>query len=236
LPRLRVVLVRPERSVNVGAVARAMRNTGLDELCLVEPGDWRTLECWRSARGAHELLEAARVFDGLADALAGAEYVAGLSRRRGGDAPRIDVRDLATEVASCRPTHTAALVFGPERTGLTGADLDLCGRRAWIPTHPDQPSLNLSHAVLVAGYEIHRARGRKPGAAKQVPHDRKLAFLPLVREALDSVGGLPPKSADSAFRGWQTMLLRADLTPTDLRRLEHLARRVLLAGRREGGS
>ena len=56
-PGVRVVLVRPESPANVGAAARAVRNTGLHGLDLVEPGDWRTVECWRTAWGAHEVLE-----------------------------------------------------------------------------------------------------------------------------------------------------------------------------------
>ena len=70
MPRVRLVLVRPETAANVGACARVARNTGCAGLDLVAPGDWRTVECWRSAWGAHELLEEARVFPDLEAALA----------------------------------------------------------------------------------------------------------------------------------------------------------------------
>jgi len=59
------VLVRPEVPANVGAAARTIRNTGLEGLSLVAPGDWRTVECWRTAWGAHDVLEQAHVFDDL---------------------------------------------------------------------------------------------------------------------------------------------------------------------------
>lgn len=232
---IRVVLVRPERAVNVGAVARAMRNAGLDELSLVAPGDWRTLECWRSARGAQELLERAQVHEDLEAALADASWVAGFSRRAVADAARLDVRELAEEVAGLPAGRIASLVFGPERTGLRADELVRCGRRAVIPTHPDQPSLNLSHAVAIAGYEVYRARRR--GAAVRTPgvtHADKQTLLELARPGLEAVGALPPKSADSAFRGWQAMVQRADLTRADLRRLQHLARRLKQLGVRPG--
>ena len=76
MARVEVVLVRPESPANVGAAARAVRNAGLHGLVIVEPGDWRTVECWRTAWGAHDVLEQARVAPDLASAVAGAGYVA----------------------------------------------------------------------------------------------------------------------------------------------------------------
>ena len=77
------VLVRPARPENIGAVARVLANTDLDELRLVEPGDWRTVEAFRRAWQAEEVLESARVFPDLAAAVADCRLVAGLSGRGG---------------------------------------------------------------------------------------------------------------------------------------------------------
>ena len=66
MARVRVVLVRPDSAVNVGATARVVRNYGLRGLDLVSPGDWRTVACWRTAWGAQEVLEEARVFPSCA--------------------------------------------------------------------------------------------------------------------------------------------------------------------------
>ena len=82
MPQVRVVLVRPEAPVNVGAAARIVRNAGLAGLDLVGPGDWRTVECWRTAWGAHDVLEQARVFPDLASAVSAAGYVLGFTGRR----------------------------------------------------------------------------------------------------------------------------------------------------------
>ena len=86
MARVRVVLVRPETSANVGACARVVRNTGASGLDLVEPSDFRTVECWRTAWGAHEVLEEARVFDQLDAALAGVSLAVALhgTAARGG--------------------------------------------------------------------------------------------------------------------------------------------------------
>jgi len=156
MPCVEVVLVRPAVPANVGATARIVRNTGLRGLALVEPGSWRGLDCWRTAWGAHEVLEQARVYLDLAAALEGASYVAAFSAREQ-EAAGLDVRELASEVVALADEERVALVFGPETSGLTLEELSLCGRHVRIPTHPGQPSLNLSHAVAIAAYEVFRA-------------------------------------------------------------------------------
>ena len=175
MARVRFVLVRPETSANVGACARVARNTGAAGLDLVAPGDWRTVDCWRTAWGAHELLEEARVFGDLGSALAGATMSVALTGRRPDGPPVADVRDAAGAIAGLGRDDTAALVFGPETTGLTNDEIALCGRRATIPAHPAQPSFNLSHAVAIAAYEVFRASRRgaaEPGRGRRTTRRR----------------------------------------------------------------
>jgi len=226
LPRVRVVLVRPEAPVNVGAAARIVRNTGLEGLDLVDPGDWRTLECWRTAWGAQDVLEQARVFPDLASAVSPSGYVLGFTGRREKGVPALDVRDAAAEVAALAPEDAAALVFGPETSGLAREELAVLGRRAFIPSHPGQPSLNLSHAVMIAGYEVLRARGRVPPGPRRATHAEKEALLELLRAGLGALQALPPDNAESYFREWRALVQRMDLTPREVRLLEHMARKM----------
>jgi TrmH family RNA methyltransferase len=227
---IRVVLVRPETAANVGAVARILRNTDLDGLDLVAPGDWRTVECWRTAWGAQDVLEEARVFDSLEAAVAGASLVLGFSGKKDRAAPDQDVREAAAEVGALGALDAAALVFGPEDSGLTRAELALCGRRVAIPAHKRQPSLNLSHAVMVAAYEVFRARAGARHVPRRASHHEKQAMLTLWREGLSAVGALPAANRDAYFLEWQNLFQRADLTPKEVRLMEHLARKLL--GRR----
>jgi TrmH family RNA methyltransferase len=224
-----VVLVRPGVPGNVGASARAIRNAGLDGLVLVAPGDWRTVECWRTAWGAQELLEQATVFPDLGPALAPYAYVVGFSSRRERGAPVLDVREMAAEVAALDAEDRAALVFGPETTGLSDEELALCGRRAFIPSHPRQPSLNLSHAVMVAAYEVFRAGRRPLPVPRRASWQEKESLLGLLRTALLAVDALPDVNTDGYFRDWRALVQRADLTPKDVRRLEHMARKMIEA-------
>lgn len=229
---VRVVLVRPETPANVGAVARVIRNTGLAGLDLVAPGDWRTVECWRTAWGAQDLLEGARVFGDLGSALTEATFVAALSGRRDSGPPVLDVRDMAGEVAALGDDDRASLVFGPENTGLTDGEMALCGRRVRIPTRPEQPSLNLSHAVMVAAYEVFRAERRSAPGTRRALHAEKQRLMELLREGLLAVEALPEPVPDGFFQEWQGIFTRADLTPREVRLLEHMARKMVKAGRR----
>jgi TrmH family RNA methyltransferase len=222
--------VRPETAANVGAVARVVRNAGLLGLDLVEPHEWRTVEAWRTAWGAQDLLETARVFGSLAEAVSEAAYVVALSgRREGGE---LDVREMAAEVASLAEGQTAALVFGPETAGLSFAERALCGRQARIPAHLEQPSLNLSHAVMVAAYEVYRAGARPaPDAPRRATHGEKQRLLGLLRDGLEAVGALTGARAESFFQQWTSLVQRTEMSPDEARLVEHAARRMARFGR-----
>ena len=57
-----------------------------------------------------------------------------------------------------------------------------------------------------------------------------------LREGLLAIGALPAANTDGFFREWRAMFTRADLTPKEVRLLDHLARKMAgRAGRaREG--
>jgi tRNA/rRNA methyltransferase len=232
--RLRVVLVRPETSANVGACARVVRNAGASGLDLVAPGDWRTVDCWRTAWGAHDVLERARVFPDLRAALAGAAMTVAFTGRRHPGAPASDVRNAAVAIAGLGREDTAALVFGPETTGLTNDEIAACGRSATIPAHPGQPSYNLSHAVAIAAYEVFRAsRPGVRGAGSWATHDQKEAVLEKLREGLLAIGALPRVNTGGYFADWRGLVQRADLTAKELKLLEHMARKMVQVRRAE---
>ena len=73
------------------------------------------------------------------------------------------------EATSCRISFSrndtalidwnAAIVFGPERAGLTNAELDLCQAILYIPANPVYSSLNLAMAVQLLAWELRSAQG-----------------------------------------------------------------------------
>jgi TrmH family RNA methyltransferase len=228
----RIVLVRPELAANVGASARAIGNAGLAGLDLVSPADWRSVEAWRTAWGATAVLEGARVFDDLRAALGQASYVIGFSRRAQ-EAVTLDVRDVARELQALPSTATAALVFGPETSGLSLEELALCGRVATIPSHSGQPSFNLSHAVLVAAYEVFRATPSATTRPTLATHAEKERVLALLFDGLRAIHAFGGAQRGAYGRLWRGLLQRMDLTPREARGLAHMARKMARAGRPE---
>ncbi|HXK12766.1 MAG TPA: RNA methyltransferase [Vicinamibacteria bacterium] len=235
MARVRIVLVRPGTSANVGACARIVRNTGAAGLDLVAPGDWRTVDCWRTAWGAHEVLEEAREFGDLEAALAGASMTVALTGRRPAGPPVMDVREAAAAIGGLGKDAVAALVFGPETSGLTNDEIAECGSCATIPSHPGQASFNLSHAVAIASYEVFRASRRAPEAPRpRATHDEKERLLGLLREGLLAIEALPRVRTDGAFADWRSLVQRCELTASELKLVEHAARKMMRAARPAG--
>jgi tRNA (cytidine32/uridine32-2'-O)-methyltransferase len=156
----RIVLSRPTHPGNIGSAARAMKNMGLSELVLVAPLKYPHPDAIALAADAVDVLERARVYATLEEAISDCELVVGTSARN----RRIGWPALGTEECAQRLVHTAArgsaaaLVFGQERTGLTNEELDLCQYVVTIPTNPEYPSINLAGAVQILAYEIFQAR------------------------------------------------------------------------------
>jgi tRNA/rRNA methyltransferase len=154
--RVEVVLVSPRNPLNIGAVARAMANFGFARLSVVEPYEphWREAQ---SAVGAESLLENASKTASLADAVSGCTLVAGTGTLtyRKPDQPVVALPELAPILRrELERGGRVALVFGPEKHGLTREDLSHCHLLVEIPTDPHQPSMNLGQAAAVCLYEV----------------------------------------------------------------------------------
>jgi len=225
---VRIVLVQPESPGNVGAAARAIANTGLAGLDLVRPCDWRTVEAWRMAWRAEDVLEQARVFESLEEAISGTVYTAGLAGRQGTRVESISARELAKEVACLRPDDPVALVFGCESKGLSEKELLCCQRRVRIPSHPAQPSLNLAQAVMVTSHEVFLSSASSP---ESIPRERaqvsdtERAFGAL-RDAMLEIGFLPIENPEARFVEWREIFGRAGLSPREVKLILALARRI----------
>ena len=159
----RIVLVNTSHPGNIGAAARAMKNMGLSELCLVDPKEFPSAEATARASGADDLLAAAGVVGRLDEALSGASLVVGASARsRTLPLPMLDPRECAELIMQQPADERSAVVFGRERTGLSNEELDRCHYLVQIPTNPDYPSLNVAAAVQVIAYELRMAGDISP--------------------------------------------------------------------------
>ena len=160
---VRIVLVGTTHPGNIGATARAMKNMGVRDLALVRPRFFPHDDATARASGAEDLLESALVCESLAEALADCTWVAGTSARsRTIGWPTMTPRQCAERMLEESEVGKPAIVFGPEKSGLTNEDLDRCHTLLTIPTSPDFSSLNLAMAVQVATYELRVASLGEP--------------------------------------------------------------------------
>ena len=145
-----VILVSPENPDNIGAVARAIKNMGFSDLRLVKPPrGWRG-KAKKMAVTAVDILEKAKVFSSLREALLELGRVIGTTRRGGGHRGTfLSFEKAISEIRRNSLSRKAGIVFGRESKGLANEDSDLCDQLVTIPTGTEYPSLNLAQAVMV---------------------------------------------------------------------------------------
>src|SRR5487761_779902 len=159
-PDIRIVLVEPSHPGNIGAVARAMKNMGLEQLVLVNPRQFPHDEAVARASGADDVLAKARVVASVTEALAGCGFIAATTSRTRDQYFRVaDVRQAAERLHQESLRGPAAVLFGSERAGLTNEQLEAAHLLIRIPASDSYPSLNLAMAVQIVAYELLLAGG-----------------------------------------------------------------------------
>ena len=158
------VLVRPLQSGNVGAVARAMVNMGLQRLVVVAPPALDIDRARWMAPGAAGLLDKARYVRTVGEAVVGCQAVyATTARSRHDHWPAVDTTGFAREVhdgAEAHEDYAAAVLFGTEDSGLANDELVHAHALLHIPTDL-HASLNLGQAALLVAAALHgEARAR----------------------------------------------------------------------------
>lgn len=237
LDRFAVVLVRPDSPENIGLAARGMANTGFSDLRLV---GLERLEApaYRTAVHADAILDRARFFGTLPEALHGLHVVVASTARIRRDFPLVGLAEAARRLAEYPPETRIGLVFGNERTGLTADEIGLSNVRFHIPQAARQPSYNLGVAVTIALYEI-AGRGTPPPAPPRGGRDLPLTWAEQEEsgrrfgEMLDGLGFMRDTNRDFITERVQDIFRRMVLTGKDRDIILALLRRGLL-GRRGG--
>ncbi|MBI3303998.1 MAG: RNA methyltransferase [Deltaproteobacteria bacterium] len=229
LTNLRVVLVRPQYSGNIGAVARAIRNMGIGDLALVNPARLCREQADTMAVHARDVLDSMQVHASLRAAVTDCGLVVGTTCRPGlyRDGA-LTPRALAPYVIATAAANRVALVFGPEDSGLANDDLRLCHRLMTIPTDPAYSSLNVAQAVLLCCYEMFLA-AQEPGGAAPRPlaiAERQELMYEKLKRALLTVGFLHRDNPEHIMFALRRILGRAGLEERDVRILLGMARQI----------
>ncbi len=169
---IRIILVSPSHAGNIGSAARAMKNMGLSELFLVNPRYFPHPDANALASRADDVLEQAVVTRTLDEALSGCSLVFGTSARiRTMSQTLLNPREAAENIIAKSQKMQIAIVFGPERIGLTNPELDRCHYHLCIPTVENFSSLNLAAAVQVIVYELRMAALKIEGYSMIIPRE-----------------------------------------------------------------
>lgn len=251
LARVRIVLVEPAGALNVGAVARVMKNMGLQTLILVNPqcdpvGD----QARQMAVHGGDILEAAQQVATVPEALTGCQRAIATTAR---------ARDLSTPLEPPQAALpwlleagvTSALIFGPEDRGLSNVELNYAQRFVCIPTGSEYSSLNLAQAVAVCCYELYQLAQQNASSINPLagtvenptlpptwagvkptspPHTASLDVLEGYYQHLEAVllkiGYLYPHTALARMEKFRHLLNRAMPTPEEVMMLRGILRQV----------
>ena len=216
LERVRVVLCETSHPGNIGAAARAMKTMGLSRLVLVNPKHFPHADAEAFASGALDVLRAAVIRDSLEEALAGTVLaVASTSRHRDLTHEVVDCREACKRMVQVASHDEVALVFGPERTGLTVRDVNKCQLIAVIPANAEYASLNLAQAVQVFGYELRMSAGGMappvPQSSEPATHDEVEGFYRHLEEVFHASGFLDPQEPKRLMQRMRRLFARSRL-------------------------
>lgn len=242
LGNLRIVLVEPAGDLNVGSIARVMKNMGLYNLVLVNPRCDRNSEDARiMAVHATDVLENALIVDSLPEALAGCQRAIATTVRSRSvpinlEAPQIALPWLLT------PNVQTALMFGAEDRGLSNDELKYAQRFVCVQSNPEYPSLNLAQAVAICAYEIYQSWLRmrdNPGQTTvsqyqeienldttNAPIDVLEGYYQHLGDVLLEIGYLLPHTASVKMEKFRRLYNKANLQPEEVAMLRGILRQV----------
>ena len=223
-----IILCRPQLGENIGAAARAMKNFGLGDLRLVAPRDgWPNPKAYAMAVTASPILDSAKVFDSLREALADLNLVYATTARDRGITKEIIIPEEAAKRLRRLPAgDKTGILFGNERAGLENKDVSLADCVITIPT-AEFASLNLGQAVLLCCYEWFRLADATPAAKiEHSPVHRKPTRAELfqlfdhLESELTRTGFLfPPDKREHMQRAIRATIHRARLTYQEVQTL-----------------
>lgn len=217
---IRIVLVETSHPGNIGAVARAMKNMCIEQLALVNPRYFPNAEAIARASGADDVLQQARVYETLDEAIADCHLVVGASARlRTVQWPQMNPRECAERVTEMAASAPVACVFGRENSGLSNTELERCQYLVHIPSNSDYSSLNLAMAVQVICYELMMAGHVAEAAVEQLPVSagEMQGLFEHLEQALGDIGFADPRKSNKLMRRLKRLFYRAQPDADELK-------------------
>jgi len=237
LDQIRIILMEPAGPINVGSIARVMKNFGFYHLVLVNPQcDPLSVEATQMAVHAKDVLESAVTVATLPAALQGCtRAIATTARVRDWETPLESPRDALPWLLE-EPTQPVALIFGREDRGLSNEELNYAQRFVCAPTNSSYPTLNLATAVAICCYELaqgveihstdHKDREVLMSGYEQASLDILEGYYQQLESLLLKIGYLYPHTAASRMEKLRQIYNRTGLQTKEVAMLRGVLRQV----------
>jgi tRNA/rRNA methyltransferase len=217
-----ILLVRPRTHENIGSVARAMKNMGLNRLIVVGGASPLHRDAYKLASGAEDILERAEEFPNLKEAISEMGCVVGMTSRAGKErSPLLTPKKMLEELISISEKNSIGLVFGSEKEGLTNEELSLCHFYVRIPSADSFPSLNLAQAVMVFCYELFQSSTTiQQATGPLASSDRLERMFEHMERTLVAIGFLDAKHPERIMRVLRKIFGRSQMDEREVQILQ----------------
>jgi len=212
-----------------------MKNMGFSKLSLVNSCNHLVSEAYQMAYGAHDVLEGAKHYATLSEAISTSRFVIGLTGHayQHYEAP-LPIQQWVSEILSRAKTHSVAILFGSEATGLSKNEIPACHRLALIPTTQDHTSLNLAQAVIIVLYELQRSMGNSKNFMKKnsptllAPIHQTERFYKELGALLEKIGFIKGGQGESILLKIRRVFSRTGLTLQEARLFRGMVHEILM--------
>jgi tRNA/rRNA methyltransferase len=229
LEHFTIVLNKPRFPENIGSVARAARNMGINNLIVVDPENPdKKRMLYLATRIGADLIASMKTYDTLREAIRGFNYVVGTTARTGGVRRTVKFpRSLAPYLARLSENNHIALVFGSEDRGLTNDEIRFCHALITIPT-TEHSSVNLAQAVMILCYEIFTVNIPKENTpVPTLASSRDMeAMYDHLKKILIKIDFIKDDNPDYWMMNIRRSLARAHLTSKEVANIRGICRQI----------
>ncbi len=223
-----IILVEPEHSGNVGAVARAMKNMGVKNLRLVNPKcDYLNDEALKFSVNSSDILYNAKTYSNLNQSLEDISLIVAVSQQRGKNSSTLPFKDAITKIKIAASSNMVGLIFGREGNGLTSSEIELSSLTLQIPASEESPCLNLSQAVLIICHELFNTKSSNITNTDKIPSFKEMElFYNSFQELLVDIDYADKENPTFKLNAFRKIFGRTFLTTNELDLLYGLLRQI----------
>ena len=214
--RLSVILARPQKPDNIGLAARAMKNTGFENLRIVGMDKFER-KSYVTAVHSQEILDTAQFYPTLQEATADLNIVLASTSKKRKNFPLLSLDGAVSKIFDFPEETRIGLLFGNEITGLTSEELTMSNYHFTIPQVGDQPSYNLAFAVILTLFALY-TKNQKPSDLldeKPLPRKEQQECIHIILEKLEDKQFIHPENKRHVSERMFSLFGRLALTDMD---------------------